>query len=219
MFKKLIKSLVRSQEAFDPSAIDDPIAQKVDWIPAKGGGTNIRTHRLVEVNPNRLAFRPTVGVLIFGGIFLLAGLGAGIGIGTAFFRGKLDAPVALGIVFMVIFPAVFGGAGFWILRSACKPRFFDAREEWYWCSRKPIEFASHNDEEYEHGVPFADIHALQIISEYCRSDKSSYYSYELNIVLKEGDRVNVIDHGNIKKLRLDAETLAEFLDVPLWDAS
>jgi hypothetical protein len=219
MFRKLLSSLVRSQDSFDPTTLDDPIAQKVDWTPAKGGGTNIRTHKLVEVNPNRLAFKPTIGVLIFGSIFLLIGIGVGVGFATAFITGKFDGPVALGIIFMTVFPLAFGGGGFFILRSSCKPRFFDAREEWYWASRQPVELADRNDEEYEHGVPFGDIHALQIISEYCRGDKSSYYSYELNIVLKSADRVNVIDHGNIGKLRLDAEKLAEFLNVPLWDAS
>lgn len=64
-----------------------------------------------------------------------------------------------------------------------------------------------------------DIHALQLLSEYCRGGKKrSYYSYELNLVLRNGRRINVMDHGDCKKLREDAQTLSEFLDKPVWDA-
>ncbi len=62
------------------------------------------------------------------------------------------------------------------------------------------------------------IHALQLISEYCRSDKNSYYSYELNLILEDGKRINVVDHGNLGKIRDQAATLSEFLRKPVWDA-
>ena len=44
-----------------------------------------------------------------------------------------------------------------------------------------------------------DIHALQVILEHIKSDGSSYSSYEINLVLKDGSRVNVMDHGSRKK--------------------
>jgi hypothetical protein len=36
---------------------------------------------------------------------------------------------------------------------------------------------------------------------------------------KDGKRVNVIDHGDLEKVRTDARTLAEFLNKPVWDAA
>ena len=63
------------------------------------------------------------------------------------------------------------------------------------------------------------VHALQLISEYVRGNKSSFYSYELNLVLDDGSRVNVVDHGALARLRDDARTLARFLGRPLWDAT
>jgi len=39
------------------------------------------------------------------------------------------------------------------------------------------------------------------------------------LVLNDASRINVIDHGNIKKLREDGQKLAEFLGKPLWDAA
>ena len=52
-----------------------------------------------------------------------------------------------------------------------------------------------------------------------RGNKSAYYSYEMNLVLNDGKRLNVVDHGNQAKLREDAQTLATFLNVPVWDAT
>jgi len=63
-----------------------------------------------------------------------------------------------------------------------------------------------------------DIHALQLISEYCGGNDGSYYSYELNLVLENGKRINVVDHGNKNKLRKEANNLSAFLAKPVWDA-
>ena len=38
------------------------------------------------------------------------------------------------------------------------------------------------------------------------------------LVLQDGRRLNVVDHGNREQLRADAATLARFLGKPLWDA-
>jgi hypothetical protein len=57
------------------------------------------------------------------------------------------------------------------------------------------------------------------LCEYVTGNKSSYYSYELNLVLDDGRRINVIDHGNLDRLRSDAQPLSRFLDKPVWDAA
>jgi hypothetical protein len=63
------------------------------------------------------------------------------------------------------------------------------------------------------------IHALQIVAEYIRGKNGDYHSYELNLVLKNGNRINIVDHSCRKKLTEDVEVLAEFLGIPLWDAT
>lgn len=65
----------------------------------------------------------------------------------------------------------------------------------------------------------SEIHALQIISERIAQKNGSYRSYELNIVKNDGKRLNVTDHGNKKRLLEDANILAQFLDIPVWDAT
>ena len=47
----------------------------------------------------------------------------------------------------------------------------------------------------------------------------AFRSYELNVVLDDASRRNLVCHGDHARLRQDASTLAAFLNVPLWDAS
>jgi hypothetical protein len=60
----------------------------------------------------------------------------------------------------------------------------------------------------ENAVSFGNVHALQIIQERVRSKNSSYRSYELNLVLKDGSRAGVVDHGSYEILKQDAEQIA-----------
>ena len=62
-----------------------------------------------------------------------------------------------------------------------------------------------------------EIHAIQLIREYCVGSKNSYHSYEMNLVLKTGWRFNVTDHGSLGAIREDGKRLAEYLSIPVWD--
>ena len=67
-------------------------------------------------------------------------------------------------------------------------------------------------------ISLSQIHAIQIIPEWV-SGKNSFVSYEINIVLKDFSRHNIVDHGNIKKIREDAEKISMFLGVRMWDVT
>jgi hypothetical protein len=112
---------------------------------------------------------------------------------------------------------VFAGVGGGLLYFGTAPIVFDKRERYFWKGRKGPRDVF-NPKSLKNLVEIGQIHALQLISEYCRGDKSSYYSYELNLVLEDGKRINVVDHGNLDKVRDQAATLAEFLGRPVWDA-
>ena len=53
--------------------------------------------------------------------------------------------------------------------------------------------------------------------EHVKGGKSDYKSYEMNLVLKDGERILVIDHGDQKQVESDAAMLAVFLNVPVWN--
>lgn len=220
MLKRLVEKLQRlSREAvaYDPSRFDDPIAMQTDWTPARSGGASFRTHKLVAVDSFRMNFRASAGAIAFCLLFLLLGLGVMVGFSAAnLSSGGLS--FSMETILPVLFGLVFATAGGSMLYYGARPIVFDKRSGAFWKGRQaPFEVV--NRRALKDFVELEEIHALQLISELCRSDKSSYYSYELNLVLSDGRRINVVDHGNQEKLREDARILSAFLDAPVWDAT
>ena len=83
-------------------------------------------------------------------------------------------------------------------------------------------------ESAKHKCRLIDIHALQIIQEHViqkntsnsnSTQTTSFHSYELNLVCKDGKRYNVLDHGEKHLLLQEAEKLSQFLGgKPVWNA-
>ncbi|QDV51702.1 hypothetical protein [Gimesia fumaroli] len=218
MFRKLIDQIknltTADSEHFDPATLDDPVALKTEWSPLKGGGASFCTRKLVQVSPLRYEFRSAWGAIAFYLIFLMIGLGllvASIFLviesGTVFTEDVIGLG-AVGLIFTLA-----GGLMFYF---GTKPVVFDKQYECFWTGRIPTDelmYATTN----ELLMPFKEIHAIQLISEYVSGNKSSYFSYEMNLVSTEGVRTNVVDHGKLDQIHEDARTLSEFLEVPIWD--
>jgi hypothetical protein len=118
-------------------------------------------------------------------------------------------PVLIGLVF------VFAGGTLYYIGTA--PIVFDKYKGYFWKGRKVPDEVS-DKSELKYFAELQNIHALQLLSEYCSGSENSCTSYELNLVLKNGSRINVVDHGNPIKLREDAQKLSGFLGKPVWDA-
>lgn len=217
---KNIKDIITNttnQMAFDPARFDDPLAMSIRWTPIKGGGTNFRTHKYYSDGGNQAGFKATLGAKLFGGLFMLVGLGVAVGITWSQLQDGV-AILSMDVLFPIIFGLIFFGVGLFMIRSYSKPIVFDKMVGYFWKGwKKPERYRG--DQKISGSVRLDDIHALQIVSEYIRGDKKSYYSYELNIVTKDGQRHNVIDHGDRSDLVIDANKLSEFLGKPVWDAS
>ena len=218
MIKGLIQKLNKtgkSQNIFDPSRLNDPLTMQIEWTPAKKGGISFRTRKLVKVSPYRVEFKATRFALFFYSFFALAGTSLVIGYSLSKYRSNqlsFDAET----VIPVVIGLVFGIAGGCLLYFGRTPIVFDKMKRCFWKGRKTPEKGLAKDISRD-VIHFQDIYAIQLISEFVRSN-ISFYSYELNIVKKDGTRVNVIDHGSKEKLKNDAHTLSMFLNKPLWDA-
>ncbi len=213
MLKNIISQLTGQSERpqFDASIFQDPIAMKTSWLPLAGGGSNFKSAGLHQVNEQRMEFRASTAMKIFAGVFVVFGLV----LATLFISKQPDSkevyiPIAMGLLFAAV------GAG--MFYSGCTPTVFDLGHGYFCRSRKKPELMM-DKSKLKRYAELKRVHALQIIAELCKSDKKSYYSYELNLVLDDGSRVNVVDHGNQNALRTDAQTLSQFLNKPLWDAS
>ena len=50
-------------------------------------------------------------------------------------------------------------------------------------------------------------------------EDGDFLMHELNLVLHDARRINVMRHGGIHHLRSDAKTLSAFLGMPLWEST
>ncbi|MFO7937355.1 MAG: hypothetical protein R6V06_07100 [Kiritimatiellia bacterium] len=210
-----VKEFAGKRERFDPSRFNDQVALQTGWGPVKNDGINFRTHSLSKKDDWQIAFKPTIGAILFSGIFIAVSIGLISLAIIADTKGEWSMNLLI-----LLFGLVFGGIGGGMLYKFTTPIIFDKQSGTFRKGRKSPTQVQHPGK-IKQNVWLANIHALQIISEYCRSRSnnggSSYRSYELNLVLDDSKRINVIDHGNYARLRKDAESLAEFLGVPLWD--
>lgn len=213
-FLEQLRGLLRPRTQVDPARFGDPLALQVDWTPMKSGGANFCTHKLVKRTPERIEFRPALPAILFYALFLLVGVVMlGIGLWLAISE-RAHAVIAITSATGLVFAA----AGGWMLSQGTISAVFDKHFGWFWkCRQDPAEVF--DKRELKNFAYLKDIHALQIIGEWCSGGKNSFYSYELNLVLRDGSRLNVTDHGNLLQLRRDAAQLADFLGVPLWDAT
>ncbi|MCK5682573.1 hypothetical protein KAJ27_00570 [bacterium] len=213
--KTAINNVNKGGSQFDPSCLNDEIAMKTEWTPAKGGGSNFCSHALKEISPGRMEFKATTMGIVFPSVFLVVGLVAMI----AMFIVGIQKNFIM-VVFGVPFGGIFFLVGFFLLRSSMTPRVFDTRIGYYWRGKKDAGQVDMRD--IKENCPLKEIHAIQLMWEYCRNSSSSggsssYYSYEINLILKDASRINVVDHGNRSIILKDAEALSRFLDVPLWN--
>ena len=183
--------------------VNSKLRRRISLAPLKGGGTNRRTHKLVK-KQGRLEYKPTFSIIM---VYLFV---ISIGVIPGYFMLKNMGSIKTEAF---LFPITFIGIGIISLIRCFRPNVFDLEKSVYWRGFK---------EEIAKKTELNEIAALQIISENNSTSKASggtttYKSYELNLVLKNKTRVNVVDHGNYEKLAPEAEKISGILDVPLWD--
>jgi len=131
---------------------------------------------------------------------------------------------------------LFGGIALFyiacLLRKPVRALEFDKNTGVFWIEKRRV-FGWKVGESAQ--MPIAHIHALQIVSytnreaylqtsaqELPSSTHDSNHQkpvkeYEVNVVFRNGERVNIINHKNKKAIHSDANILGAFLGVPIWD--
>lgn len=193
----------------EPDAIYMPqleLGEKEDddvlWTPVVAGGANFKTHKLVTIEEDIIKFSGTLGNYVFGLIFFVPGLIIFL------FALVIFDPI------MIAFGLVFGGVGALMLDSHFIPIVFNRRIGLYWKARLPIVDRLFTNKK-AFSVKIEDIKSVQLLKEHVSSSDGSYDSYEINLVLENNERLNVVDHGNEESARKDAAHLAKFLNVSL----
>lgn len=190
---------------------DDPMVRQTDWTPAARGGTNVRSHRLKKSGPERLTFKPAPQAFVFS-----AGLLAG-GAAIVYYQpfGDIEPAwmqTAIGAGLLVV--------GLSWAYGTSKPTVLDRQRGICWTGwSAPASVEAARDR--KDCAVLDDVHAIQVIRERVSGGegKNRYDSYEINLVRKDGSRLNLVDHGKQQVIRDDAQALGEFLQIPVWDAS
>lgn len=216
MFERVtqaIDSMTGETHQVDPSRFNDPVALKTQWSMISKGGAGFGSHKLNSVNENVLAFKLTWGVYLLSIAFLLIWIGGSIGF---WMNGTRDiAP------YLIL--GVFGGAGVFIFFSAAKPIVFD-KEKGVFVKGK-LSKGEGDETGSSKVVKLEDIHALQVLARMMREYDSktrtyrTYMTYEMILVMHDATRKSVLCHGNRGQMLDDAETIANFLGVSVWDAT
>lgn len=212
----MVDALKQSAE-IDQLVASDEVAAKTDWSPAKHGGTNASSHSLHETSSDRVEFKMTTMALIQPIAFIVLGVAIYL-----FFDLKSFSTNTLFTYVPLLASASLILFALYKIFSWSEPRVFDRGLGCYWRGRKQPEAGAIG--QGTNLCRLGNIHAIQLLKESIGSGSqsgsgSNYSSYELNLVLKDASRLNVIDHRNIAQIRIDAEKLSNFLKVPVWDAS
>ena len=202
-------------EPCPPPSINDPIAAKTSWSPINSVASTFRTHKLIPINSERLEFHSTFAGKFLDGMFLTLGFFLmGLMVVSIFKADSLAAtvnfllPLFMGLIFMLL-----GGA---MLYRRLTPIIFDSATGFFWKGRQaPNSFTAQSNT--NHVCRLDRIHALQLLSQSRRNRKTRYHSYQLNLILKDGRRINVINHNRSWYVRSDAAMLAAFLRIRVWD--
>ena len=192
-------------------SFNDPRAKQVDWQPIKPGGSNFKTNSLVKVSAMRYKYTLSIQGKIFIGLFLTVGILTSIG-------GALLVTTNTAMWGLLAFGILFTSVSIFMFKYMGNPILFDYSVGCVWKGNKLPELSG-DRKTSANFVYFSEIYAFQIIKERVHSKNNHYYSYELNLVLKDNTRFNLIDHGNIQQIREDVQELSAFLGKPIWDAT
>ena len=215
MIGKLLKAAednANERKSQKIASLSDPVASKISWEPASKAGSSMKTHRIVKVGIDRMDFVPTFGTKIT--LILIIAVGVSLGV-VSFFIWRTE-------ILPYVIASAFVGVGTWCLLKLLRPIVFDKGNGMFRIGRATQRLRA--DSTSKNQARLNAIYAIQLLSKYTKSSGSDgrsggFTSFELNLILRDGERINVVDHGDLEALQEDAATLATFLDVPVWDVA
>ncbi len=203
--KKTIEWHGKSASSFDPSSLNDTIADSTQWTPLRSENSNVVClYRAQRISNTRIEFVPpktkpyfSMTFIGIGTLLIIGGAVFGIaGIGSSALYGMSGTGLAccvigtLGMMFKDAPLVLDASSGCELVTGTCKTE---------------------------------QIHAVQIVPKKAYRDmvnsSEMFYNFEINLVMKDAKRLYVLAHWNIDTIREDAVMLSESLGIPLWDTS
>jgi hypothetical protein len=192
----------------------------VATAPVQSSGANFRTRKVVVRGPEALEVKMTWGAKVFFLLFVGFGLVALLFMLPEVLKDAMrgEEPMTwLGVALVGLLGTVFvllGAAGYFGYLGS-PMAVLDRQVGLWWKGRPPKKTRAW----VQPPVSLENIAAVQICSKWISGQKSSYMTYEINLVTIDpaGERINLMSHGKQSAVRTDAAQLAEFLAAPLLD--
>ena len=163
-------------------------------------GPKFRSHRVI-IDEKVANLKPTLSSLLFCVVYIVVGLFLNtLAVIVYVKNNQIDFAVFLGGFGIAILTF-----GFTLIMPFVKQVTFDKDRGTF---KNNIDRA----------VKIENIVSLQIINKMITSKHGiSYPCYELNMLTKNGRRINILNHNDFNQLKSDSEKLAVFLSVELID--
>jgi hypothetical protein len=196
----------------DPDRFSDPLAMTVGWTPLGQVHRAIHsTHDLFIRSDDRLEFVGRRGLIA--GWFALTMLGVSMA-AASYLTPSTHRITSL---LMVLVSLVSLLQGLRSLRGILTPAIFDKTVGLFWRFRGELR---RGDEGIfpDRRCKIREIHAIQLLPVLYFATNHTIRYHELNLVLASGRRLAVCT-AKPSHAVTNARTLADFLGVPLWDAT
>lgn len=192
----------------------------INWTPLSNTfSSNFCSFKLKIDDTNRiLKFSPTAGMISFLAMFTIIPLGVASIFLICFYHTKLPVLfmffALLGILSIL---TLFMFLTFYIKKITFAPNYFDRNKGIYYAHKPKLLGA---DEKTE--VTISHIQSLQILSKEKknksnRHNNKSHTAYQLNMILRDGSRKNIVSHGSYKDIKEDGESLSKLLGISLLE--
>jgi hypothetical protein len=187
---------------FNPKNYKDTVAQTTEWTTIlQGKNSNLRIKRLSQEGETKLRFKPSASSIAIYRNCVLAGLAA----------LALMTFTQAGTWIMWILAVIAVLLGGWGVYLQSQPLDFDKTAGVFRRGKKQ-------------SIKFDEIHAVQLLSRIVeaktppKGEVKQISIYELNLVLNDGSRVNLVSHGGLKEILEDSNAISDFINKPIWDA-
>ncbi len=200
---------------FNYRDLKDKVADNTKWTPDnKITGIN---RRIRNITNTKIEMKVPIIILFIYSIFTLVGIIAFVVFTISFYEmvGKFSPLIGL------LFGGIFIYFGIKTLIEQSVTATFDKEVGYFWLGRnKTRKFI---ESKIKH-CPLSDIYAIQLIhNNYMtlksNSNKTYHGTYEMNLILKNSNRIQIFNRRNRKKSQSDAKKIADFLGVYYWDTT
>jgi len=190
---------------------------EIERTPLAKIGNNSTTHKYTRIKEDKLVFKSTVSIVgeLMKFLFLLTMLAVFVFALVGAFN-ELEAEPIVILAFITcffLFQNTLTIIGIKKKNDSNYDILFDKslglhwNEKLWWIGRRKIK------EKERVAIQIKDIKAIQLLEKKYFFAKNSY---ELNLILKDNTRKNLIDHADYSTIYNDAKLLSEFLEVPLY---